>query len=149
MPHISVQSEDFDTDAIISRLTEGRTDIGALVSFTGLVRDLPDQSLQFMTLEHYPAMTEKALAEIVESAMQRWNIFDVCVIHRVGELKPADRIVLVVTVSAHRSDAFYACEYIMDYLKTRAPFWKKETTSNGERWVDAKSSDDEAARRWK
>jgi molybdopterin synthase catalytic subunit len=93
-------------------------------------------------------MTEKAIVEIVDVAMQRWDIYDACVVHRVGELKPADRIVLVATVSAHRGDAFLACEYIMDYLKTRAPFWKKETTSEGEQWVDAKASDDEAARRW-
>lgn len=148
MPKVSVQTEDFDTDAIISKLTEGRRDIGAIVSFTGLVRDLPEQTLQCMTLEHYPAMTEKAIAEIVEGAMQRWQLCDVSVVHRVGELKPADRIVLVVTASAHRGDAFLACEYIMDYLKTRAPFWKKETTKDGEHWVDARTSDDEAIKRW-
>jgi len=148
MPWVSVQTEDFDTDAIVTNLTGGRRDIGAIVSFTGLVRDLPDQSLQSMTLEHYPAMTEKAIAEIVETAMQRWDVSDVAVVHRVGELKPSDRIVLVVTASAHRGDAFLACEYIMDYLKTRAPFWKKEITEAGERWVDAKASDDEASRRW-
>ena len=145
---VSVQSEDFDTDAIIRNLTAGRKDIGAIVSFTGLVRDLPDQSLQSMTLEHYPAMTEKAITEIVETAMQRWDIIDVSVVHRVGELKPADRIVLVVTISAHRGDAFLACEYIMDYLKTRAPFWKKETTREGEHWVEARGSDDKATKRW-
>lgn len=148
MPHIHVQAEDFDTQAIISKLTAGHGEIGAIVSFTGLVRDLPGQSLQSMTLEHYPAMTEKALAEIVESAMQRWDLIDVAVVHRVGELQPSDRIVLVVTSSAHRREAFLACEYIMDYLKTRAPFWKKETTSDGEHWVDAKNSDGEATSRW-
>ena len=148
MPLVRVQAEDFNTDVIVNDLTRDRKDIGAIVTFTGLVRNLPDQSLQSMTLEHYPAMTEKAITEIVDTAMQRWDINDVAVIHRVGELKPADRIVLVVTLSAHRSDAFNAAEYIMDYLKTRAPFWKKETTENGGQWVDAKTSDDEAIDRW-
>ena len=148
MPLVRVQTEDFNTDAIVNDLTRDRKDIGAIVSFTGLVRDLPDQSLQSMTLEHYPAMTEKALNGIVDTAMQRWDINDVAVIHRVGELKPADRIVLVVTLSAHRKDAFLAAEYIMDYLKTRAPFWKKETTSDGEHWIEAKTSDDDATSRW-
>ena len=148
MPLVRVQTEDFDTDAIVSDLTQGRTDIGAIVTFTGLVRDLPEQTLQSMTLEHYPAMTEKALQEIVATAMQRWELFDVAVIHRVGELHPADRIVLVVTTSAHRKDAFQANEYIMDYLKTRAPFWKKETTDAGGHWVEARDSDDEALSRW-
>jgi molybdopterin synthase catalytic subunit len=148
MSLVSIQTEDFDTDAVISKLTDGRKDIGAIVAFTGLVRDLPEQSLLALTLEHYPAMTEKAIAEIVVDATQRWNIIDAAVVHRIGELKPADRIVLVVTVSAHRNDAFLACEYIMDYLKTRAPFWKKETTSKGEQWVEARDSDDIAAKRW-
>ena len=148
MPLVRVQTEDFNTDAIVNDLTKDRKDIGAIVSFIGLVRDLPDQSLQSMTLEHYPAMTEKALNGIVDTAMQRWDINDVAVIHRVGELKPADRIVLVVTLSAHRKDAFNAAEYIMDYLKTRAPFWKKETTSDGEHWVEAKTGDDDAISRW-
>jgi molybdopterin synthase catalytic subunit len=148
MPLVRVQTEDFNTDAVVNDLTKDRKDIGAIVSFIGLVRDLPDDSLQSMTLEHYPAMTEKALNGIVDTAMQRWDINDVAVIHRVGELKPADRIVLVVTLSAHRKDAFDAAEYIMDYLKTRAPFWKKETTSDGEQWVEAKTSDDDAINRW-
>ena len=148
MPLVRVQTEDFNTDAVINDLTKDRKDIGAIVSFIGLVRDLPDQSLQSMTLEHYPAMTEKALNGIVDTAMQRWDINDVAVIHRVGELKPADRIVLVVTLSAHRKDAFLAAEYIIDYLKTRAPFWKKETTSDGEHWIEAKTSDDDATSRW-
>ena len=148
MPLVRVQTEDFDSTTVINDLTKDRKDIGAIVTFTGMVRDLPDQSLQSMTLEHYPAMTEKALTEIVDTAMQRWDINDVAVIHRVGELMPADQIVLVVTLSAHRGDAFNAAEYIMDYLKTRAPFWKKETTSDGEHWVDAKTSDDDALDRW-
>jgi len=148
MPLVRAQTEDFNTNAIVSDLTKDRKDIGAIVTFTGLVRDLPDQSLQSMTLEHYPAMTEKALTKIVDTAMQRWDINDVAVIHRVGELKPADQIVLVVTLSAHRGDAFSAAEYIMDFLKSRAPFWKKETTSDGEHWVEAKASDDDALDRW-
>ncbi len=149
MALVRVQHEDFDTQAVIDELTSGRKDVGAVVTFTGLVRDLADASLQSMQLEHYPAMTEKALADIVDTAMQRWDIQDVAVIHRVGELKPAERIVLVVTLSAHRHDAFQANEYIMDYLKTQAPFWKKETTSEGEHWVEARQSDDEATDRWK
>jgi molybdopterin synthase catalytic subunit len=148
MSLVSIQTEDFDTDAIISKLTEERKDIGAIVAFTGLVRDLPEQSLLTLTLEHYQGMTEKAIAEIIADARQRWDIIDAAVVHRIGELKPADRIVLVVTVSTHRNDAFLACEYIMDYLKTRAPFWKKETTSEGEKWVEARDSDDIAAKRW-
>jgi molybdopterin synthase catalytic subunit len=148
MPLVRVQTKDFETDDIINDLTKDRKDIGAIVSFIGLVRDLPDGSLQSMTLEHYPAMTEKALREIVDTAMQRWDINDIALIHRVGELKPADRIVLVVTLSAHRKEAFNAAEFIMDYLKTRAPFWKKETTNNGEHWVEAKTSDDNATSRW-
>jgi len=148
MPLVRVQTEDFNTDAIVRDLTADRRDIGAIVTFSGLVRDLPQQSLQSMTLEHYPAMTEKAIAGIVDRAMQRWEIIDVAVIHRVGELLPADRIVLVVTTSAHRRDAFEANEYIMDFLKTRAPFWKKETTDAGGHWVDAKDADDEALSRW-
>lgn len=149
MPLIRVQAEDFNVDAIVNDLIAGREDIGAIVTFCGLVRDLPDQSLQSMTLEHYPTMTEKVIAEIVDVAMQRWDVFDVAVVHRIGELKPADRIVLVVTLSAHRKDAFLANEYIMDYLKTRAPFWKKEATASGGHWVDAKDTDDDAADRWK
>ena len=148
MTLVRVQEEDFDTQTVIDDLTSGRKDVGAVVTFTGLVRDLADGSLQSMKLEHYPAMTEKALVAIVDKAMQRWDIQDVAVIHRVGQLKPADRIVLVVTLSAHRHDAFQASEYIMDYLKTQAPFWKKETTSEGEQWVEARHTDDEAAGRW-
>ena len=149
MPMVRVQAEDFDSDAIISDLTEGRKDVGAIVTFYGLVRDMPDQTLQSMTLEHYPAMTEKVITEIVDVAMQRWDIIDVAVVHRIGELKPADRIVLVVTLSAHRKDAFLANEYIMDFLKTRAPFWKKETTAAGDRWLITRESDVQTAAEWK
>ncbi len=127
----------------------GDARIGAVASFLGLVRDLNDgASVSAMTLEHYPGMTEKALAAIVAEAKQRWNIYDALVIHRVGPLLPCDQIVLVAVSSAHRGEAFAACEFIMDYLKTRAPFWKKEDTPDGGRWVDARDSDDSAAARW-
>ena len=147
---VSVQTEDFDLDAECAALTHGRKDIGALASFVGLVRDANDGAgIARMTLEHYPGMTEKSLAEIVEQARGRWDVLDATVIHRVGELKPGDNIVLVVVASAHRGDAFAACEFIMDFLKTRAPFWKKEETTEGGRWVDARESDDVAAEKWK
>jgi molybdopterin synthase catalytic subunit len=147
---IRVQAEDFDPGAECAAMTRGRTDIGAVASFVGLVRDANDGAgISRMTLEHYPGMTEKSLAEIVEEACGRWQVIDVTVIHRVGELKPGDNIVLVVVASAHRGDAFAACEFIMDYLKTRAPFWKKEETPQGGRWVDARASDDIAAEKWK
>ena len=150
MSRVSVQTEDFDTDAIISEMTKGRQDIGALVSFTGLVRDLPEQSLQSMTLEHYPGMTEKALVTIVGEAGERWSIDAVRVIHRVGALEPQDPIVLVAVASAHRGEAFRACEFIIDYLKTRAPFWKREQTADGgSRWVEARESDEDAAEAWR
>ena len=154
---VSVQHADFDAGAEIAALTAGREDVGAVASFVGLVR--ADKSsaaavsgataVQAMTLEHYPGMTEKALAAIVDEARGRWDVFGVRVIHRVGRLLPGDRIVLVAVASAHRGDALAACEFIMDYLKTRAPFWKKEETSDGGRWVDARESDDDAAGRWK
>ena len=139
---ISVQREDFDVGAEVDALSRGNARIGAMASFVGLVRDVA------MTLEHYAGMTERAIGTIVEEARSRWQVIDCTVIHRYGELRPNDRIVLVVVASSHRGDAFAACEFIMDYLKTRAPFWKKEQTPQGERWVEAKSSDDEAADRW-
>lgn len=149
MPIVRVQEADFDTGRELDALTSGRRDVGALASFTGLVRDANDGlGVSAMTLEHYPGMTEKALHEICAQAAGRWNILDVLVIHRVGALKPGDRIVLVGVTSAHRGEAFAACEFIMDYLKTRAPFWKKESTPEGERWVDARASDDLAADKW-
>ena len=126
-----------------------RPDTGAVASFIGQVRDLNDGSnVSSMTLEHYPGMTEKALAAIVEQAKQRWDIFDALVIHRVGTLQPTEQIVLVVVSGAHRGEAFAACEFIMDYLKTEAPFWKKEQTAEGERWVESRNSDDQARARW-
>jgi molybdopterin synthase catalytic subunit len=123
--------------------------VGAVAAFIGTVRDVnADASVSSMTLEHYPGMTEKALDAIVAEAKARWNILQALVIHRVGPLKPADQIVLVGVTSAHRGEAFAACEFIMDYLKTRAPFWKKEETASGTRWVEARASDDDAAARW-
>lgn len=145
---IEVQEQDFDIAEVNRRLLAGRSDVGAISSFIGLVRDLPQSRLQSMTLEHYPGMTEKALQKIVESASQRWEILDCAIIHRVGELKPADQIVLVSVLSAHRKAAFSACEFIMDYLKTDAPFWKKETDDQGEHWVESKESDIEARKQW-
>ncbi len=145
---IRVQQQDFDIAEVNRELLAGRSDVGAVSSFIGLVRDMPMNRLETMTLEHYPGMTEKSLQKIVESASQRWEILDCAIVHRVGELKPADQIVLVSVLSAHRKAAFSACEFIMDYLKTEAPFWKKETDSQGENWVDAKESDTEAKNRW-
>ena len=146
---VIVQTAAFDLGAEVNAMSHGRTDIGAIASFVGLARDHNDGSgVQAMTLEHYPGMTEKALAALVEEARSRWALLDVTVIHRVGRLLPGDPIVLVAVASSHRGDAFAACEFIMDYLKTRAPFWKKEETPAGERWVDARVSDDVAAARW-
>jgi molybdopterin synthase catalytic subunit len=149
MPTIRIQTEDFDAGAEIAKLRAGNPEVGAVASFVGVCRDRNDgESVATMTLEHYPGMTEKALAKIVDEALARWRIMDVTVVHRVGELKPTDQIVLVVVTSAHRGDAFAACEFLMDFLKTRAPFWKKEQTGAGARWVEARGSDDDAAARW-
>ena len=145
---IRVQCEYFDAGAEI-RAFGGNPGIGAIASFIGLVRNENDGSaVASMTLEHYPGMTEKALAGIVAEAGSRWEVLECTVIHRYGELKPADQIVFVAVASGHRGDAFAACEFIMDYLKTRAPFWKKEQTPQGARWVEAHASDNEAAGRW-
>jgi len=151
MSRVCVQQEDFDVSRELQAICDGRTDIGATVTFVGLVRDLNlDDSVSAMTLQHYPGMTEKALHKIVSEASQRWEVQDATVIHRVGELSPSDQIVLVCIASSHRQDAFDACSFIMDYLKTRAPFWKKEMLKDGSsRWVDARESDDHAADRWK
>jgi molybdopterin synthase catalytic subunit len=146
---IQVQTEAFDLGAEVAAISQGRTDIGAIASFVGLARDINDGSgVAAMTLEHYPGMTEKALAKLIDEANSRWALLDVTVIHRVGRLLPGDSIVLVAVASQHRGEAFAACEFIMDYLKTRAPFWKKEETPEGERWVEARASDDAAAARW-
>jgi molybdopterin synthase catalytic subunit len=146
---VRVQQEDFDAGREIARLRAGNPGIGAIASFIGVVRDVNQgDAVAGLTLEHYPGMTEKALAKIVAETRSRWNVIDALVIHRVGALQPTDQIVLVVVTSAHRGEAFAACEFLMDYLKTRAPFWKKERTPDGERWVDARASDDAAAARW-
>jgi molybdopterin synthase catalytic subunit len=146
---ILVQAEAFDLGAEVDAMRLGRTDIGAIASFVGLARDLNEGcGVAAMTLEHYPGMTEKALTALVEEARSRWTLLDVTVIHRVGRLLPGDPIVLVAVASQHRGEAFAACEFIMDYLKTRAPFWKKEDTPEGEHWVEARASDDAAAARW-
>jgi molybdopterin synthase catalytic subunit len=151
MVFIRVQEADIDVAAEVAALSAGRDDVGAVASFVGLVRAdkaSADNAVQAMTLEHYPGMTEKALGDIVEQAQARWQLLGVRVIHRVGRLVPGDRIVLVAVSSSHRGDAFAACEFIMDYLKTRAPFWKKEESGQGGRWVDARETDDTAAARW-
>ncbi len=146
---VRVQTEDFDVAKELAQLRAGNPAVGAVAAFIGIVRDLNDSAeVRTLTLEHYPGMTEKALATIVAEATQRWNVCDALVIHRVGRLEPTDQIVLVAVTSAHRGEAFAACEFIMDYLKTRAPFWKKESTAAGERWVEARASDDDAAARW-
>ena len=147
---IRIQENDFDISAEIAALRKGDSRVGAVVSFLGTVRDMNEGSqVKGMTLEHYPGMTEKALQEILDQAKTRWNIYQTLVIHRIGPLLPEDQIVLVVVTSAHRGEAFAACEFIMDYLKTAAPFWKKEDTSEGARWVDARVTDDAAMARWK
>lgn len=146
MGEVSVQTDDFDTGAEIAALAAGDAGAGAVASFVGLVRQ--DGEVRAMTLEHYPGMTEQALAEIVAQAQSRWQLRGVKVIHRIGRLLPGERIVFVGVASAHRGDTFAACEFIMDYLKTRAPFWKKEETPAGARWVDARETDDHAALRW-
>jgi molybdopterin synthase catalytic subunit len=139
---VSVQAEDFDLSTEVIEISmNSRT--GAVASFVGVVREVP------MTLEHYPGMTENAIRKIVEEARSRWEILDLAVIHRYGELQPGDQIVLVAIASSHRADAFAACQFIMDYLKTQAPFWKKEHHPEGARWVNALEADDEAAARWR
>ena len=146
---VRVQTADFDAGLELTQLRLQRPDIGAVVSFIGQVRDLNGgDNVSSLTLEHYPEMTEKALLAIVEKAKVNWHIFDALVIHRVGLLKPTEQIVLVAVTSAHRGEAFHACEFIMDYLKTEAPFWKKEQGAFGERWIDAKASDINAKLRW-
>ncbi len=146
---VRVQLEDFDVAAELRALRLASAEIGAVVSFVGQVRDINDgDDVQTLTLEHYPEMTTRALEKITQEAQSRWDIHDSLIIHRVGTLKPQDQIVLVAVTSQHRGEAFKACEFMMDYLKTQAPFWKKEATSQGERWVDAKLSDDEAQARW-
>lgn len=146
---VRIQNEDFDSGVEIAQLRRHNPAIGAIASFIGLVRDVnAGDAVSELTLEHYPGMTQKALERIVDEAKTRWDVIDVLVIHRVGVLRPTDQIVLVVVAGAHRGEAFSACEFVMDYLKTQAPFWKKEQTPQGSRWVEARSSDDAAAERW-
>ena len=146
---VRVQTEDFDVSQEMLALRQKNPKVGAVASFVGVVRDLNDgDSVSALTLEHYPGMTERSLEEIVSEAKARWNIYDALIIHRVGTLLPLDQIVLVLVTSAHRGESFKACEFLMDYLKTRAPFWKKEQTSSGERWVDARVTDSAAAMLW-
>lgn len=154
---VRVQTEDFDVAKELASMrlagqgnNQPDKSIGAIVSFIGLVRDMNDgDKIQTLTLEHYPQMTEKSLQAIEIEAKARWDIQQSLIIHRIGTLEPQDQIVLVAVSSAHRGDAFKACEFIMDYLKTQAPFWKKEVTNQGERWVEAKLTDDAALSRWK
>ena len=146
---VRIQTADFDAGAEIAALRRNNPKVGAVASFIGVCRDANDgTAVSRMTLEHYPGMTEKAIEKITTEAKERWGVTDALVVHRVGELKPADQIVLVAVTGAHRGEAFAACEFIMDYLKTRAPFWKKEQTPQGSRWVEARTSDDAAAGRW-
>jgi len=146
---IRIQKTDFDVSAELAALRKGDPRVGAVVTFLGTVRDMNDGSqVKGMTLEHYPGMTEKALEDIISQANTRWDIYQTLVIHRVGPLLPEDQIVMVAVTSAHRGEAFSACEFIMDYLKTAAPFWKKEDTPEGARWVDARIADDAAMTRW-
>ena len=146
---IRIQEKDFDVSAEITALRKGDPRVGAVVTFLGTVRDMNDgSSVKGMTLEHYPGMTEKALQEILDQAKSRWDLYETLVIHRVGLLLPEDQIVMVAVTSAHRGEAFAACEFIMDYLKTAAPFWKKEDTPEGGRWVDARVTDETAMSRW-
>lgn len=146
---IRIQEADFDLSTEIKELRKGDLQVGAVVSFVGTVRDLSDGSpVKSMTLEHYPGMTERALEEIINQAKARWDIRNTLIIHRVGPLLPEDQIVLVAVSSGHRGEAFSACEFIMDYLKTAAPFWKKEETPDGGRWVDARVTDEAAITRW-
>jgi molybdopterin synthase catalytic subunit len=149
MMAVRVQTEDFDAGAEIARLRGGDKSVGAIAAFIGTVRDINDNAtVTGLTLEHYPGMTEAALEAIVDEAKRRFDIRDALVVHRVGALGPGDQIVLVIVTSAHRGMAFDACAFVMDILKTRAPFWKKERSPDGERWVEARASDDEAAQRW-
>jgi molybdopterin synthase catalytic subunit len=146
---VSIQTEDFDLSAEVARLRADQPGVGAVCAFVGTVRDRNDgQQVQTMDLEHYPGMTERSIEAMIDEAQRRFDVLGARVIHRVGLLQPLDQIVLVVVTSAHRGQSFQACEFLMDYLKTQAPFWKKEQTPDGARWVDARVSDDAALQRW-
>jgi len=144
---VRVQAEFFDAGAELNSFAQDRTDVGAVVSFTGVVRDTKGD-LEEMLIEHYPGMTQSAIAKIAEEAVSRWALADVLVIHRYGPLKPGEPIMMVATASAHRAAAFEAADFLMDYLKSRAPFWKKEVTAQGASWVEAKGADEDALKRW-
>ena len=147
--HIAIQTEDFDVAAELAALRQGDARVGAVCSFVGLVRDRNQgDAVASLELEHYPGMTEKSITAIAEAAVQRFGLLGVRVVHRVGLLQPTDQIVLVAAAAVHRGEAFAGCEFVMDYLKTQAPFWKKEITPQGARWVDARESDEAAAHRW-
>jgi molybdopterin synthase catalytic subunit len=147
---VRIQTQNFDAGAEIAAIRQGNPAIGAVASFVGIVRDVNEgDRVSEMTLEHYAGMTERSIEAIVDEARRRWDVIDALVVHRIGTLRPTDPIVLVVVASGHRGDAFAACEFIMDYLKTQAPFWKKERTGEGARWVEARASDDAAAERWR
>ncbi len=149
LPRVSIQTEDFDLSAEIAALRLENKGVGAVCSFVGTVRDRNEgDTVSSMELEHYPGMTEKSIEAMVDEAFGRFNILGARVVHRVGLLQPLDQIVLVAVTSAHRGQSFQACEFLMDYLKTQAPFWKKEETAQGARWVDARVSDDAALARW-
>jgi molybdopterin synthase catalytic subunit len=149
MIEVRVQTDDFDVGAELARLRAGNAAIGAVASFVGVARDRNDGSeVATLTLEHYPGMTERALQKICAEAAARWNVIDILVVHRVGRLEPLDQIVLVAVTSAHRGESFACCQFVMDYLKTEAPFWKKENTAEGARWVNARDSDTAARERW-
>jgi len=148
MDKIVIQTEDFDLTTEVMHTRDNDPQVGAVVSFIGTVRDLHSGSISSMTLEHYPEMTEKSLKSIVTEVRERWNLQNVTIIHRIGKLKVNDQIVLVVTTSKHRQAAFESCYFIMDYLKTNAPFWKKESTKQKEEWVESRKSDDEQKKRW-
>ena len=146
---IRVQREDFDVGAELDALSRGKTTIGGITSFVGLVRDIAGgQTVHAMTLEHYPGMTERELHRIADEAQRRWPLDALVIIHRYGRLAPGERIVLVATASGHRAAAFDSCHFLIDWLKTKAPFWKLEETPQGSRWVDAEASDEAAAKRW-
>ena len=149
LPRVSIQTEDFNLSAEVDALKKNDKRVGAVCTFTGTVRDVNDgQSISSMELEHYPGMTEKAIENMIDEAIKRFDIFGARVVHRVGLLQPLDQVVMVAVTSAHRGTSFKACEFLMDYLKTQAPFWKKEQTPGGARWVDARVADDAALARW-
>jgi len=145
---IRVQEAPFELGRVVEEFTDRQVDMGAIVTFTGITRDLPGAGMDRMEMEHYPGMTERALAKIAQDALDRWDLGDVLIIHRYGVLKPQDRIMMVATASRHRAHAFEAAEFLMDYLKSRAPFWKKEITKDGAEWVDSKDEDEAALNRW-